>query len=190
MGNVTASDPAAALRAGARAPRLVLRFAVATAAGLTLAAAIILIVVQNAYTLQAERHAIDRTRLTVAAVLADRLRPSDFTRPVSASRRRQLDRTFATRVLGDDIVVGTVYGPTGRITYSTDPRSIGSRDPSRVDIGRALSGQVASRVTGRKAGKGRVLQTDVPVAVGRQGVRGVVSIDQDYGPIASAAKRS
>ena len=183
-----AADPSGALRAGERAPRLVLRFALVTAAGLTLAAAAILVVVQHAYTLQAERHAIERTQLTVEGGLAERLRPSDLAAPVKGTRRRQLDRLFASNVLGSDNLVGTLYSSSGQVTYSTAHRLIGTRNPRRT-LETALGGEIASRVTHGAAQDTRVLVTDIPVVTGTQ-VRGVISIEQDYAPIASAAKRS
>jgi diguanylate cyclase (GGDEF)-like protein len=184
-----AADPSGALRAGERAPRLVLRFALVTAAGLTLAAAVILVVVQHAYTLQAERHAIERTQLTVQGVLAERLRPSDLAAPVKGTRRRQLDVLFAGKVLSSENLVGTLYSPSGRVTYSTAHPLIGARNRTRTDIQTALEGRIASRVTHGGAEHDRVLVTDIPVVTGTQ-VTGVVSIEQDYAPIASAAKRS
>ena len=142
---MTAADLSDGFRAGERAPRLVLRFAVFTAVGLALAAGAIVAVVRQAYTVQAERQAIDRTRFTVDSVLVERLHASDLAAPVSAMRRRQLDHLFASRVLLHDAVAGTLYGATGRVTYSTHHRLIGTRVRSSRDVETALSGQVASR---------------------------------------------
>ena len=185
---MTAADLSDGFRAGERAPRLVLRFAVFTAVGLALAAGAIVAVVRQAYTVQAERQAIDRTRFTVDSVLVERLHASDLAAPVSAMRRRQLDHLFASRVLLRDAVAGTLYGATGRVTYSTHHRLIGTRVRSSRDVETALSGQVASRVIG--SGAERVLTTDVPVAIGNRHVGGVIAIEHDYAPIAAAARRS
>jgi diguanylate cyclase (GGDEF)-like protein len=67
---------------------------------------------------------------------------------------------------------------------------IGTRSPTPTDIRTALGGQISSRVTRGNAHQGRVLATDIPVVGGGKRIIGVVSVEQDYAPIASAARRS
>ncbi len=171
-----------------RPPPLVLRFAVCTAVGLALAGGLILVVVRQAYTLQAERHAIDRARLTSDAVLASRLHAADLAGPVPTARRAQLDRLFSETVLPHGILAVTLYGSNGRITYATDHRLIGTRDRVRAQMRPALTGHVASSVAG--SGARRALTTDVPLALDNGAVRGVIALSQDYAPIAREAQKS
>jgi diguanylate cyclase (GGDEF)-like protein len=81
----------------------------------------------------------------------------------------------------------TLYGPDGRVTYSTDHSVIGkavhghrARSSAR---GRALS-EVES-LRGRK-----VLSVYVPVGGTQGSRRGVFALHQDYAPIASAARKA
>src|SRR5688572_23403659 len=73
--SMAAGRPFSAARDSSRegAPRLVLRFAVVTAAALALAAAAILLVVRHFDTVQAERAATSRARVIATAVLTGSL---------------------------------------------------------------------------------------------------------------------
>jgi diguanylate cyclase (GGDEF)-like protein len=173
-------------------PRLVLRFAVATALALAVAAGAILLVVRHFDTVQAERSATSHARLIASSVLRDSLELSDFARPVDAQRRAALDDLFARRVLNQGVLRATVYADDGTVTYSTDHRLIGSRAEAG-HIEEALSGTVRGDVTtlpsptaGGKETK--VLRTYAPVAVPRG--TGAVAIFHDYGPIARAARET
>jgi diguanylate cyclase (GGDEF)-like protein len=164
-------------------PRLVLRFAVATVIGLALAAAAILLVVRHYNTVQAERGAASQARVIAATILRGELFASDFRSRVPKSRSSKLDRLFERRVFGEGVLLVTLYSDEGRATYSTDHRLVGVRIEDHAHIRETLAGSVRSDVTtalGRKA-----LRTYAPVAV--PGGQGVVSIFQDYSPIAKAA---
>jgi diguanylate cyclase (GGDEF)-like protein len=174
-------------RPAERAPRLVLRFAVITAVGVAIAAGVILAVVRHGDTVQAERNAIARARFATEAVLGRTLRPADLVAPVSARRRAQLDAAFAP-VLLDGTFRATVYTRGGLASYSTDHRLIGHRVGAQAALREALAGSLVSHVSPARGQEPRALETFVPVVVGAPGRHGAVAIEQDYGPIAAAAK--
>jgi diguanylate cyclase (GGDEF)-like protein len=167
----------------------VLRFAVATALALALAAGAILLVVRHFDTVQAERSATSHARLIASSVLRESLELSDFTDPVTPQRQAALDDLFARHVLNQGVLRATLYASDGTVTYSTDHRLIGSH-PARADhLREARAGTVRGDVTTlAQGGSGeplKVLRTYAPVAV--PGGAGVVAFFQDYRPIARAA---
>ena len=168
-------------------PRLALRFAVFTALGLAVAAAIIIFVVRQADTAEVERQAIGRARLATEAALNRELRAADLAAPVDMKRRHGLDRLFRTRVLLEGIRSATLYGPDGQVTYATDRTGTGARvsDPHLLQ---ALGGAVVANVAATASG--RVLRTYVPLSLGGRRLNGAVALDQDYGHIEAAAVRS
>lgn len=170
-----------------RAPRLVLRFAVLTAIGLALATWLIVVVVRQQSTAQAQRHAIDRTRFATEAVLKRELRPADLRSRPARARQHELDLIFRVSVLLEGIHAVTLYDAKGRPLYST----AGNRTaPPPGHLREALAGVAVSDV-GDPAEGGRMLRTFVPVVVGRlPETKGVAAFEQDYGPIQAAARRS
>jgi diguanylate cyclase (GGDEF)-like protein len=174
-----------------RQPRLVLRFAVVTALSLGLGGAAILIFTRHLNTLQAEGTAAKHAQFVAEDVLSDRLRASDFERPVTASRRGQLDRLFRRKVLRPGTVLVTLSRADRLVTYSTDHNLIGHHVASAARTNEALSGTVTSEVTSirgtdSQGGWLKVLRSYVPISAGKG--RGVVAIHQDYGPIEKAAR--
>jgi diguanylate cyclase (GGDEF)-like protein len=172
-------------------PRLVLRFTVSICIALALAAGAILLVVRHYNTVQAERAATSQARVIAGTVLSGSLLPSDFDRPVLAARRLELDRLFETHVLEQGVLLVTLYGVNGRVTYSTDHRLVGTRAERLDHIREALAGTIRGDVTTVRAGGAddadlRVLRTYAPVAL--RGSTGAVAIFQDYEPIARAAQ--
>jgi diguanylate cyclase (GGDEF)-like protein len=175
-----------ALRARGRAPRLVLRFTLLTALGLTIAAAVVVTVVRDAYAVQGQQRAIDRARLAAQAVLERELRPTDLMRPVRASRQRQLKRLFARLAIDDTWHGVTLYSRRGVITFSTSQNAAGR---ANVEIAReaATSSSLIARIS--RGTSGRTLTAYVPIVVGARSA-GVVALASDYEPIAAAARRS
>jgi diguanylate cyclase (GGDEF)-like protein len=176
-----------------RPPRLVLRFAIYSAIGLALAAASILVLVRTFSTAQAERSATRHARFVTQSLLSGKLAPSDFGGPVEGERRRQLDRFFGQRVLGDGTVLVELYGPDGRISYATDHSLIGIPAQSYAPIYEATGGTILSDLAtlpglGPDGGSLKVLRAYVPLPLpdSRRGP-GVVAIYQDYRPIAQVA---
>jgi diguanylate cyclase (GGDEF)-like protein len=169
-------------------PRLVLRFAIATAIALALAAAAILLVVRHYNTVQAERGATSQARLIAGTVLRGTLLPSDFERSVDRSRRSGLDAFVRRNVLTESVLLVELYSPAGIVTYSTDHSLIGMRASGPIShLREAAAGTIRGDVTRIRSGQQerKVLRTYAPVAT-RGGV-GVVGIFQDYQPIAQAA---
>jgi diguanylate cyclase (GGDEF)-like protein len=160
-------------------PRLVFRFALYTAIGLALAAAGILLFVRQHGIAQAEQSVTFHAGFVANSTLRDRLRPSDFARPLSRRRQRELDSLFRREVLVGGTLAVTLYAPGGRIAYSSDRRSTGTA-PRASDI----STEVESRAGAK------VLTVFVPVRQGAGRTPGVFALHQDYGPIASSARKA
>jgi diguanylate cyclase (GGDEF)-like protein len=172
-------------------PRLVLRFAVATCIGLALAAGAILLVVRHFNTVQAERAATQEARVLASAVLRGPLVTGDFQGPVGDRRRSVLDQLFESRVLGEGVLLATLYARDGTVTYSTDHRLIGTRTRELDHLREARAGTIRGDVTktsvsGPSAEPLKTLRVYAPVAVA--GGTGVVALFQDYEPIAQAAE--
>ena len=187
------ADRAEGLRLADRQPRLVLRFAVVTALGLALAGALILAVVREIDQRHAVRAATDRTHFVAQTFLRGVVRPADAVAPVKGKRRRQLDRLMRRYVLIDGVLRVSLVGSGNRITYSTDHRLIGTIAPNRAELAEVRSGSILSRVASVPALGDRhavkALVSSVPVTLARHRVA-VVSIEQDYAPIAAAARES
>ena len=108
-----------------RPPRLLLRFALYSAAAILLAGLGILGVVRHQAKGRGERDV--RERAALAATLAEHhLRAADFARPVSSARARQLDEALAKLATGDVLRI-KLWSRDGRVVYSTDHSLIGSR---------------------------------------------------------------
>jgi diguanylate cyclase (GGDEF)-like protein len=169
-----------------RSPRLVLLFAVLTALGVAVAAAVILVVVREADATRAHDTARDRARFAARAVLTPELRPSDFT-TVSYARRRRLDRFVRGRVLIEGMREAALYGRNGRQVYSATRSTPDHSTSARVRD--ALAGDTVSEIA-RGADGTRLLRTYIPIAGHGGAVTGVVRLDQDDRPIAAAIRRS
>ena len=172
-----------------RPPRLVLRFAVSTAALLSIGAFVILISVRQRAISQAESAAVFHGRFVVRSVLGDRLRPSDFSQPVSKDRAGALDSVAEADILVGDSLAVELYSRQGRVTYATNRALIGVRAP---DAGHAVAtlrdGNVAKAVETMNGHK--VLKVFVPVPfVGADEPAGVLALAQDYRPIAQAGRK-
>ncbi|HEU0335325.1 MAG TPA: bifunctional diguanylate cyclase/phosphodiesterase [Gaiellaceae bacterium] len=173
-----------------RPPRLVLRFALLTAACLGLGAAAILAITRHLDTQQAQRAAAQHAELVADAVLATEVTAADLRRPVTPARRRELDRLFARPALAEGTLRVLIAGPRGLVTYSTDGSLVGQR-LSLERVRAAVNGTISSAVTtirdpGSSSRGAKVLESHVPLAV--PGRLGVAVIDQDYDPIAKDAR--
>src|SRR5205814_8968255 len=109
-----------------RPPRLILRFARSTAGLLAIGAFVILIFVRQHAISQAQSAAVFHSRFVVRSVLGDRLRPSDFARPIAKDRAQALNSVAEADVLYGDTVSLELYSPGGRITYATNHRLVGT----------------------------------------------------------------
>ena len=173
-----------------RVPRLLLRVAVLTTLGLTVAVAIAVGIVRHAYAVQGEQRAIERARLTIAVALDRQLRATDVTGPVTVARSRELRRRFAHLVLDDTTQGAAVYSNKGIITFAAGQFRSTTKARSQQAVEAASTGAIVARINRARSGSDRVLTTYVPIATGNRAARGVVALERDYGPIAAAAQRS
>jgi diguanylate cyclase len=183
------STPAAPL--AERPPRLVLRFAVVTALCLSLGAAAILIFTRHLNTVEAERHAAEDAKFLVESVLLDELGTRDLASPVTAARREQLDALFERKVLNSGTLAVTLSRRDLVVTYATDHSLIGRKAASAERTRDALDGNATSDVStirGEGDERVKVLRSAMPVSVGDRS--GVVTVYQDYGPIAASAREA
>jgi EAL domain-containing protein (putative c-di-GMP-specific phosphodiesterase class I) len=161
--------------------RPALRLVVAIGAALLCAGAAILLIVRHEVTEQAEGEAVDRARVAASALFQKQLRAHDVLGQPSRERRTQLARLFSTAELGRDAVGATLYAASGKAVFSNGPSPPSVREPVR----QALAGRSVSLVT-----PDRVLRTFVPLSLKNEQGRGVIEVDQRYGPIAARALRS
>jgi len=194
-GNPHAISLAPSLGLPERPPRLVLRFAVYTALTVGLAAAGLLFLAHRYATKRAESAVRFHARFVADSILRDRLRPDDFAAPVEEERRGQLDGLFRREVLLEGGLRATLYGRSGQVTYSSDHSLIGTRAVDEGLLRAALGGKSvgdAGRLDNQDGrGKGvRVLETYAPVRLGSTVPAGVFQLDQDYGPVAAAARQA
>jgi signal transduction histidine kinase len=168
----------------AKPPRLTLRISAYTAAALLFASGGILWFVNQRATAQAEGQAASRAQFLTAVLLEDELSKRDFTTSAQEQRRRELDRLFRRVVQQEGIVRMNLIGPSGLITYSTDPALIGQvSHEARKHVATALSGQGVREVAWTDAGGKRlkVLETYLPVhPAGTAQTVGVFELYQDY----------
>jgi diguanylate cyclase (GGDEF)-like protein len=174
---------------GQRPPRLVFRVALFSALTLGLGAATLLVFIRHVERNRAEETAALRASAAAQSVV-DRLRPSDLRGDLAPARRDELDRLIAARVLADGTVASAIARPDGRIVYATD-QAVGTVLSSRGLLGKALGGTVSSEVvTTRVDGSDtKVFRAYAPFRLA-DGSRGVLVVDEDYGPIAAAARRA
>jgi PAS domain S-box-containing protein len=170
-----------------RPPRLVLRFALYSAAALALAGIGILIVVRHEARVRAERNLTsDATR--AAASLSTQLRKADLTEPVtSPARLAALDALIKPELMSGVVRV-KLWRRDGTVTYSNDHSLIGSRVHAD-EIGEVLAGRNV-RETGRlndEGGQGKnikVISVYVPLRLAdERKPRGVLEFYNDYAPI-------
>jgi diguanylate cyclase (GGDEF)-like protein len=182
---VSAAPASSTLLPPRREPHLVLWFVVVTTIGLLLAGGGILVVVERALVRQAERHAVDRARATTSALLDRQLLAGDLAGSLSPARRRRLSALFSRASLGKVSRSATLYGRDG-VIFTTGRATTPAATPAQVQ--RALQGRVVSDVA--STGSRRVLRAFLPLVLSDRGARGVIELDQDFAPIASAARRS
>jgi diguanylate cyclase (GGDEF)-like protein len=173
-----------------RPPRLILSVLVFSALTLGIGAATLLVFIRHFERGRAE-HAAVLEASAAAQTVVDRLDSSDLTSPLSRKRRKELDRLFEARVLDEGTVAAAVATRDGRLVYATNDAYTGTRVPSSGPLGQALGGAVSSEMTsiafeGRSL---RVLRAFAPFRLA-DGSTGVLLVDKNYGPIASAARRA
>ena len=174
---------------GQRPPRLVLRVALFSALTLGIGAATLLVFIRQFERSRAEQTATLNAS-AVAQAVVDKLKPSDLNAPISNRRADELNLVFTARVLDHDTLASAIASPDGDVVYTTASEDI-SRVTSRAHLGEALRGTVASElVTANVDGKPtKVFRTYAPFRLA-DGSTGVLVVDNDYAPIAAAARRA
>ena len=176
-------------------PRLTLRIAGYTAVALLFAAGAILWFVHQRATAQAESQAATRAQFLADVLLRNELTEADFSRPVAGKRRAELDELLQRAVHSESVVRINLFAPSGRITYSTSPRLIGTYPAGEkatvtaVSRGRGVKEVGRLRVAGKNM---KVLETYLPVYTGRDTTPvGVFELYQGYeARIADQAKKT
>jgi diguanylate cyclase (GGDEF)-like protein len=172
-------------------PRLVLRFTVFTAIGLSIASIAIFFMVRGFVTAQARNAVEQNTRFVAEAVLSRKLTPSDFDGPPSATRRVELDRLFREQVMLDDVDRATLYTLRGGVAYSTGAQSPADPVGEKQAAWDSLAGQrirtVMEHEPAPAGGTRRVLKQYVPIWFGDK-LAGTFVTTRDYAPIASSVR--
>jgi diguanylate cyclase (GGDEF)-like protein len=176
-----------------RTPRLTRRFAAYAAIALLVGGGATFLIVRSESLRRAERQSVSHTKFIAESILTDRLRVSDFERPLTAARVRALDRLFREEVLVDGALRAKLYARDGLTIYSTDHTLIGRRSTDRSIITRAAAGLAGSDISrlnseGGSGGDRKVLEAYVPASVGEAKPTGVFELYQDYAPITAAAR--
>lgn len=176
-----------------RTPRLTRRFALYAALALLAASISMFLFVREEVTHRAEQTGRFHTKFIADSILRAHLTPADLRSPVLGARRGQLDRLFREEILIGGGLRANVYGPDGRIMFSTDHSLIGTRPDEPDNLEAALRGELVSDVTRLGAeddlhGGIKVLETYVPLTL-RSGVRGVFELYENYAPIAASAQQ-
>jgi PAS domain S-box-containing protein len=163
----------------ARPPRLALRFALYTGIALVVVAVAMLWILKRDVETRAEERAVVQAQQLAEAPLRRHLEGSDFARPVSPARRRELDGVF-TDIVAGGFIHGSLFNRRGEITYSTDHALIGRSGPP--DAVKSVGGRT-SRSEGYQ-GDAKVFRTFVPVRLVPGGRPiGALGLTQDYSAI-------
>jgi signal transduction histidine kinase len=168
-----------------RPPRLLLRFAIYTGVVLVAAGLAILWMIDREVATRAERTVESHARVIAEQNLRSRLRPSDFTAPVSGARRAELDGLFRRSVLIPGVVGGRLVNRDGTITYAARHQLIGTRVVYPKELAEVLTGHFLRRVTRTTTWRGepnvKVLQALIPVRLSdSMKPIGALELDQDY----------
>ena len=166
-------------------PRLIVRFAIYLAIGLALAAGGILVFVRQSNTTQAESYARERAELIGGLAMPIRLDAGTLSRPIRGSRKQKLDAFFQAELLRGTILSAAVYKLDGRRIYSIGRGS--KRRELRPRLLRTVSSGTTTVVHTTETGKRLAVYTSFKPT---GSATGVLSLEQDYAPIAQAARRA
>ena len=123
-------------------------------------------------------------------MLRSHLRPGDLNGSLASGRRRQLDRVFTGSVLVDGPAAAAIYDRGAGLAYSIGAGRGEFVQPGLAELVRqALTGKVIARVGSSELGSGRALRTFLPLSFAGH-VRGVVVLEEDFGPFAAASRHA
>jgi signal transduction histidine kinase len=177
----------------AKPPRLVLRFALYTAAAFAVAAGATLWFAEHGAVKRAEGQVRFHAGFVAKTIIRDNLRPADFTTRAHGLRLGELDDLFTREVITSGVLRVKLYSPAGVVTYSNEHSLIGTR-PEGNDITKAMNSapvQDVSRLNHEGGGGAdkKVLEVYTPVRMAPGGKPvGVFEIYEDYAPVASAVR--
>ena len=166
-------------------PRLIVRFAIYLAIGLALAAGGILVFVRQSNTTQAESYARERAELIGGLAMPIGLDAGSLARPIRGIRKQKLDAFFQTELRRGTILSAAVYRLDGRRIYAIGTGSK-RREPRPKLLGTVRRG-TTTVVHETRLGKRLAVYTSFRPA---GAATGVLSLEQDYAPIAQAARRA
>jgi diguanylate cyclase (GGDEF)-like protein len=166
-------------------PRLIVRFAIYLAIGLALAAGGILVFVRQSNTTQAESYARERAELIGGLAMPIGLDAGSLSRPIRGVRKRKLDAFFRAELARGTILSAAVYRLDGRRLYTVGTGS--KRREPRAQLLQTVRSGTTSVVHKAPDGKRLAVYTSFKPA---GSATGVLALEQDYAPIAQAARRA
>ncbi len=143
------------------------------------------------------------TALYVDSLVSHHLQYLLDTNVSDASHEAEIDALLTTTPLGQRVVAFKVWGPDGRILYSTNPALVGLQFPIEGGLKKAFAGDVDTEISDldkdeniyEKEGWSRLIETYAPVRVGGESeVVAVIefyqALDELKGEIQAAQQRS
>jgi diguanylate cyclase (GGDEF)-like protein len=175
----------------------VLRFAILSAVCLGVAAAGILGVTRHLNVQAAQQNVATQVSFASSSVLADAFTQADLQAAPDEVRRRELDRILARRLSAlNGIVLVSLSGTDGRVTYSTNHGLIGTKigpagrvaDAARVEdrIGHVISVEGRTEDVVKAGTTLKTLDVYAPLFP-RDGGRGIVRVSIDHEVVVVAA---
>jgi signal transduction histidine kinase len=166
-------------------PRLILRFALHSGLVLLAAGLAIFWAVNREIAHRAERTLQGQARAIAQDSLSRTLQESDFARPVTGTRRAELDRIFREDILIPGVVGARLVNRNGTITYAALHRLLGTKAQYAGELGGVLEGRYKRHVTHTVSWRGRqnvkVVQSLLPVRTAPNAAPvGALELDQDY----------
>jgi diguanylate cyclase (GGDEF)-like protein len=164
-------------------PRLIARFGLTLAVGLAFAAGGILVFVRASNTSQAESHARERAELIGGLAIPLGLDDGSLDRPLHGARKARLDRFFRGELRHGTIRGAAVFGLDGRRLYAVGATS--RQRESRAQLSTAVRNGTISVARETVSGKRLLVYT---AFTPHASPAGVLLLEQDYEPIARAAR--
>jgi diguanylate cyclase (GGDEF)-like protein len=164
-------------------PRLIVRFGIYLALGLALAAGGILLFVRATNTKQAETHARQRAELVSDLAMPLGLDGGSLDRPIAGARKAKLDSFFRGELERGTILGASVFRLDGRRVYAIGAPARQRESTARLQT--ALRGGTLSLARETDLGKRLVVYS---AFFPHGSPAGVLVLEQDYAPIAQAAR--
>ncbi|MBM2826488.1 MAG: response regulator receiver modulated sensor-containing diguanylate, partial [Dehalococcoidia bacterium] len=175
-----------------RRPSLTWRFGLAALVIIALLGVVLSLLLRQAIIESALADARADTRDTVAHRIAEYLRPTDLTEPLSSQRVAELDSFFKNAIVSKRTARVKIWSLEGRVVYADDPGIIGQVFEMEDELSEAIEGKTASELSNLKAaenvseaGYSQLLEVYTPIIFpDSQKIAGVLEIYQVFDPIA------